>query len=349
MDNNTFDRLNDFITAAKDIAVILPQNPDFDTTGAGLALYLSLIKEGKKVQIYCPTLPTVALGNLVGVNKIKQGFETNSKGLVISLPYQQGAIEKISYDIVGDRINLTVVPGPQGLAFTTDEIVYQSPSGKIDLVFAIHISSEGELGAIGIDLTSSDVVNIDYNPENTGYGTVALVDLAFSSTAEIVTNLLSSLNLPMDLDIAQNLLSGIVEKTNNFQKEDTSASAFELAGLLIQKGARRQAERLPGTNQQRARQYQPLPFDVASPINPAGGPMQPFPPLGQGPVRMPRSPMNSFTKSGSTSKGSAPMQTQEERGKTPQPPGTLGAGKSTAKTPKDWFEPRIYKGSTPVS
>lgn len=324
MDKNTLDRVNDLIHTTKDIAVVLCENPSLDTTAAGLSLYLSLSKAGKKVHILCPTLPTVSLGNLVGIDKVKQGFESSNRGLIISLPYQQGAIEKISYDIVGDRINLTVVPGQQGLTFTTDEITYQSPNGRTDLIFAINIPSESQVGALLVDMANSDIVNIDYSPENSGYGTVALVDVVSFSSSEIVTNLLTSLNLPIDVDIAQNLLAGIIDKTQNFQNEDTSTSAFELAAFLMQKGARR--------DKQKPKHYPQLLDTIDKPLS---------------------SPVNSWVRTSADSKTPGNLKSPEERGKTPlQPQRNFGGGKTStnvAKTPKDWFEPRIYKGSTPVS
>lgn len=278
MMNYPNERIEDVLSSARRITVVLGQNPDLDAMAAGLALFLALQKAGKDVVITCPTPPTVALGNLVGVDKVTTSSVTSTNSLIISLPYSQGSIEKISYDIVGDRINLTVVPGPDGLSFTKDEVSIASPDSRIsDLAFTIGFANESNIAA--------SVFNID------------TFDPSCSSMSEIVTKLLHKLVLPIDIDIAQNLLSGIVDKTSNFQSQDTVASAFEAAALLMQKGAQRNGSVLAAP---------PATFAAASRPSVLVKPQQ---------VVIPR---------------------QKQQ-------------KQTGTAPKDWFEPKIYRGSTPIS
>jgi len=58
-----------------------------------------------------------------------------------------------------------------------------------------------------------------------------------SSISEQVANLILSLNLKLDIDIAQNLMHGISFATNNFQDVKTSALAFEMVSVLMKNGA----------------------------------------------------------------------------------------------------------------
>lgn len=303
MFNAQITKVNDLVSQAQSVAIVVDSDhATFDSMAAALALSLSLEKAKKKATVFSKTPPTVGLSSLVGINKVRQdSMQTGGSGLVISLPYKQGAIEKISYDIVGDKINLTVVPGPSGLDFTTEDITYQTPSETIDAIIAIGVAAEGGLS---FDMQEAPLMNIDHNPANTGYGTVALVDERSSSNCELVAKILRELNLPIDADIAQNLLSGIIEKTDNFQDEHTSASAFELAGFLIQQGAVRRRTR------EVKDQFLAQEARIAS---------QPQPRI-----------QRNFRQMGKTT------QTLQEPMKRPQ-------------TPKDWLEPRIYTGKTPVS
>lgn len=341
MHSQTFDKTSDLIAGAKHIGIVLGEHPSVDTTAAALSLYLSIEASGKKVDIIGATAPTVALGNLVGVNKIKQHQGGNSSGLIISLPYQQGAIEKISYDIVGDRINLTVVPGPQGLTFTTDDITYQTPSQQSDLLISVGVPSEQEVSTIAND-TQSPLINIDNSTANEGFGTVALLDPAASSRSEIVGRLLSSLGAPIDTDIAQNLLSGIVAATDNFQREDTAASAFEVAAMLIAKGAKRMAAH-GGVKDS---------FIGSEEAKLGDGMPSRFPAWQQRPAHVKRPQGDPSTGSGQAA--GAPKFGQPAPKATQTMPPTTGTqtGKSSPPgAPKDWFEPKIYKGSrsTPIS
>ncbi len=251
MFNQNLDRVSELLEEAKQVTILVGENPSLDDMAAALALSLALNKVEKKASVICKTLPTVALGNLVGINKVKQNGESFSRGLIISLPYQQGEIEKISYDIVGDKINLTVVPGERGLGFTTDDISFQTPSAAADVVFSIGMSLENDVTSLFPSLQETPLVNIDISSKNSGFGSVSLVDSSYSSNCEIVAKLLMLLTLPVDIDTAQNLLSGIVEKTANFQSEAASSFAFEAASFLMQKGAKRKSWRDLGTTKSR--------------------------------------------------------------------------------------------------
>jgi hypothetical protein len=55
-----------------------------------------------------------------------------------------------------------------------------------------------------------------------------------------MANFISTLGLKMDVDIASNLLTGIINATDNFQSSTTSPLAFETAGVLLKQGAVRQ-------------------------------------------------------------------------------------------------------------
>jgi len=85
-------------------------------------------------------------------------------------------------------------------------------------------------------LKDTVVVNIDNKPENQGYGDILMVSTRLSSVSEAVANLILSVGLKMDLDIAQNLMLGLSVATNNFQSENTSPLAFEMTGILLRHG-----------------------------------------------------------------------------------------------------------------
>ncbi|MBI2036545.1 hypothetical protein HYT17_02865 [Candidatus Microgenomates bacterium] len=302
MFNQNLDRVSELLEEAKQAAILVGENPGLDDMAAACALCLALEKVGKKAVVVCKTPPSVALGNVVGIDKVKQTPANSSGGLIISLPYQQGEIEKISYDIVGDKIKLTVVPGERGLGFTTDDITFQTPSETVDVVFSIGINSENEVMALYPSLQETPLVNIDMNAQNSGFGSVSLVDSSYSSNCEIVAKILMLLTLPVDIDTAQNLVSGIVEKTVNFQSEATSPFAFEATAFLMQKGARRERRKSLGTIKSR------------------------------------------FT----TEEKDSIIEEDRTWAKVMKTPKPAKLQEKTA--PKDWLEPKIYKGSSvPIS
>lgn len=214
------------------------KNPNLDTLAAALALYLALLKAGKMAAIACPTEPLVEHSSLVGIDKVSQKLTGGGKDLVIALPYQKGRIEKISYNIEGNKIHLVVKAGSDGLGFDTGDINFlKTGEGNAGLLFLIGVTNPRE------ELDSLYQEEMFREGQVLGIGTSGqgeFIDSTASSISEMLVDLLNKLAAPMDIDIAQNLMKGINFATDNFQSEKTSPLAFEMAALLLRHGAKRE-------------------------------------------------------------------------------------------------------------
>ena len=80
------------------------------------------------------------------------------------------------------------------------------------------------------------IVNIDHHHDNTRFGTVNLVAVRASSTAEIVFGLVRELGAELTQPIAEALYVGLVTDTGRFMYENTSADAHRMASELIDAG-----------------------------------------------------------------------------------------------------------------
>ncbi len=81
-------------------------------------------------------------------------------------------------------------------------------------------------------------LNIDHHATNTRFGEVNLVDASATATAEVLYDLASELGLPMDADIATNLLAGIVTDTIGFRTDNVTGGALRKAAALVDRGGR---------------------------------------------------------------------------------------------------------------
>ncbi len=243
MDNQTLQRIKDILSRSQRVAVAVGKNPTIDDMGAGLALYLSLQSMGKTAAIVAGTEPVVEISNLVGIDKVKTRYEADGADLVVSFPYKEGEIEKVSYTIDNGYLNIVVKAGEQGLTFQERDVKYTrgGGGGKIDALFAVGVVRLSDLqGMFDMDtLKDVTIVNIDNKPDNQGYGDVVLVSPRFSSVSEQMAQFLADMNTEPDVDVAQNLLDGISYATENFQSPQTSFLAFEMAGILMRQGALR--------------------------------------------------------------------------------------------------------------
>ena len=228
------------------IGIVIGDRLNLDTAGAALALFLSLREAGKKVQIISKKEPYVEISNLVGIDRVKKSFSGESNRVVVSLPYNRGEIGKVSYKEEQDRINfyLTAVEGKSISPYETQDInlIWEGASPNVIVVFGMQDAMQ--VSEFVDSKTTVKVVNIDTGGES--FGDVVLVNPNLSSSSEIVTKVMKELRLPINIDIAQNLLDGILYATRNFSKQNTSPLAFESAGVLMQVGAVRSDNRNQG-------------------------------------------------------------------------------------------------------
>lgn len=233
--------IKDIIAKSQDILLVTHENPTFDSMGSTLALFLGLQTLGKKVTVLCPSQIIVELSNFIGVNKVMQNL--GKKNFVISLDYTEGSIEKVSYNIEGDKFNLVIEPRPGFEAWSSDKVHFSQSGVKADAILCvdtIHLGGLKHLYENDKDLYSTHpVINIDRHPNNTHYGQVNIVDASVSTCAELVSMILSALGIHLTEDIATNLLNALFYGTNNFQSPYVTGRTFDLAAACAKAGGKK--------------------------------------------------------------------------------------------------------------
>ena len=331
MDNDSIQKIKDVLDKNEVIGIAVSKNPNLDEMGAALSLYLSLKADGKQVLIASPTEPLVENSSLVGIDKVKTFFASDKGDIIVSFPYTEGDIEKVSYTLEEGYLNILVKGGNQGLSFSEKDVRYKRAGGTPDALFIVGTARIYDLGNLfnPESLKNTTVVNIDNKQDNQGFGDVVYVSQSASSVSEQVANVLTSLSLPMDTDIAQNLISGISFATDNFQHPKTTALAFEITALLLRKGAVRQKP--SHTWQKHVRPKQTL-QDTFSPF--------PTPKVAGQSGFKPKTPSPFFRGSPFPTKSTPLPQPLVERKDNQK--------EENEETPPDWLTPKVYKGSTLV-
>mgnify|MGYP001585539629 CR=1 FL=1 len=115
-----------------------------------------------------------------------------------------------------------------------DEIT-ASPVGDFDLVAVLDVSDEGRMGEVGQGRRPH--LLFDHHLTNTGFAEIDFIDVQAASTAELVTELLEPLGLPLTQPVAQCLLTGVVNDTLGFRTSNTTPKTFALAQKLMEAGA----------------------------------------------------------------------------------------------------------------
>ncbi len=233
-------RIAKILSEKNSISVCLPININIDTLAAGTALYLALIKMGKSVGLASAGQPASQY-DLVGEDKLQSNLVSDGKNLVVSFPYVEGSVDKVTYNIENETFNLVIQPREGADRLNPKQVKYNYTGGKPDavvVIFAPTLNSLGDLYTSQKDAFSGiDVINVDRHFTNAGYGSINYIEKKSSSVSEMVLEIIRSLKVELDKDIATNLYSGIVSATNNFTAPTTTADTFESTAFLLKRGA----------------------------------------------------------------------------------------------------------------
>jgi bifunctional oligoribonuclease and PAP phosphatase NrnA len=118
-----------------------------------------------------------------------------------------------------------------------EEVFHESPADISDRV--VIFLDCGNIDRMPVDfLKNGDnrVINIDHHHDNTRFGTVNLIDVDASCTAEIVYDLAGLLGVELTPEMANALYVGLVTDTGKFMYENTDGRSHRMAAGLIDLG-----------------------------------------------------------------------------------------------------------------
>jgi len=237
-DVSQIESLKDLLRQSRSVLILIPQNPKPDQVASALALYLSLEKLELKPTIACPSQMTVIFNRLFGVDKITD--KIGSRNLIISFDYVKDSIEKVSYNIEEGKFNLVIEPKEEAPVLDPKKVNYDYSGAEADLVIVCGAKSLADLGEWKDKesqlLTKKPVVNLTTEATE-NFGQVNLVQPA-AALSELTTHLFKKLELPINPDMATNLLAGLETATAKFSQPQVGADTFRAAAWLLDQGAK---------------------------------------------------------------------------------------------------------------
>jgi phosphoesterase RecJ-like protein len=239
---NSQEQIKDQIGKNEAILICVGKNPEGDVLGSALALYGALKKLGKKVNIVGPDVAAEKYSFMPEIDFLSHKLE-GSRDYIFSLDIDKRNLQQLRYEVEESKLKIYITA--KNGEIDKDRISLESAHFNYDLIIVLGASELEELGGV-YDENSEifydvPVINIDNNPSNEYFGKVNLVDVAASSKAEIVFNLLSEIDEKLiDEKVATDLLTGVISATESFQNKNTTPKAFMTAAALIGKGANKQ-------------------------------------------------------------------------------------------------------------
>jgi nanoRNase/pAp phosphatase (c-di-AMP/oligoRNAs hydrolase) len=215
------------IGEAKNIYLILDENPEPEAIASTLALFYTLKELGKNVNLIAEDIPE----NLKFLTP-SLDFISYPKNFVLAIPNNIANISQIYYEKNNDalKIHLTLEKG----SIKKDDISFYFSETKPDLIITLGIKDyqdqlKNKLNSFGF-LLDSPILNIDNGTDNKNFGKINLIE--DKSLAEVILSLTENINKKT----ADCLLTGLILHTDNFKKNIT-ADVFEAAGSLMKNGA----------------------------------------------------------------------------------------------------------------
>lgn len=246
----------DLIRRANKIVIFTHQNPDGDGIGSMLALTLALRKLGKTVQPICSDKAPSIMNFLPNVLEITNQVSDGGNEFTITLNTTTVDVDKLGYKNYPEAKKLNIVIKPSRGQITPELFSFSGGSSTADLIIVLDTNDVERLGPVYQNHANlfyeTPIINIDHHPGNDYFGKVNWVDLAATSTAEILVSLLEALTSMLkesasaksgsllDADIATLLLTGITTDTGSFQNTNTTPKSFTVAAQLVAAGARQQ-------------------------------------------------------------------------------------------------------------
>lgn len=174
-------------------------NPDGDSLGSGLALFLALNK----------------------YNRIQSGLN-------------EEYIDKVVRFVIEDNVpgNLKFLKGTEMI----ENIKNVDSKYKFDLVICLDSATKERIGSVE-KLIGNDscVINIDHHTSNSEYGDINCIE-NISSTSEIIYNFIKEMGIEIETVVGEAIYTGVVNDTGNFAHSNVTKDTFLLAADLLEKG-----------------------------------------------------------------------------------------------------------------
>lgn len=244
------------LSNSKHPLILIKENPSLDGLAAALSLYTCLRNGGKDAGILCPSELTVEFSDLINVGEIKK--EITGKKMVISWEYNDGSIEKVSYNIENNRFNLVIHPRAGAeLKVSQENIDFKKTGMDVDLIISVKTEKLSLLGNLYTQeqemFSKTEIINIDNSLSNENFGKINLIQPLVSSVSELMGMLLLDLGVKLDQESATNLLTAIDSASINLTSGKLTPDTLEIAAWCLRNGGVRLSAKKTATDPQSAK------------------------------------------------------------------------------------------------
>jgi len=139
---------------------------------------------------------------------------------------------------MGKEVNFVLEDGVPKVFhhLTGSERVIREAVGVFDLVIVVDCSDIDRIGSV-LDEYGEPDVNIDHHPTNTQFAALNLVKDDAVATVELIYDIAKKLSYPLNLPIAEALLTGLLTDSLGFRTSNSNPQTLRIAAELQEIGA----------------------------------------------------------------------------------------------------------------
>lgn len=231
----------ELIKKSNRLLVLGHKNPDGDFVGSALALAKALSDLGKSVELVITADIPPIYQYLPFLKSVKRSLLL-TEGKILRIDTTKIPVSGMKYQKNEDSLDV-VLETDKNLKFEFIEIINGTP--KPDAIIVLDTPDVEKIDQVYDKNTELffevPIINIDHHAGNEYFGSVNLVDLTASSTAEILVSLFEALGIKIsDPDSATCLLTGIISDTQSFRSQSTTPKSLTVAAQLLAAGGRQQ-------------------------------------------------------------------------------------------------------------
>jgi hypothetical protein len=227
---------------AQSVVVVLPEQAPIDEVATALALHLTFREMGKESRIAAVTVPSFKQPKLPGFQHLTS--ELGNQNLTISFNYSEEQVDKVSYHIGEEskKFYLTIKPRSGSAPLDTSTIEFSYTGASADLIVYVGVRALDDLQQLyyGYETLYQDASSISFSKTESELGALQISPTSESNLSELLTSILSALQLPVSPDTATNLLAGIEFDTQGLTTRQVGAGTFESIANLLKAGGTRQ-------------------------------------------------------------------------------------------------------------
>ena len=230
------------INQANNILLLTRKTYSGDSFSALLAWHLFLNHLGKKNDLVIDDFQIRSEYKfLPSWAEVKPGL-SKLKKFTIAVDISQTKLEELTYDVQDNEVLVHLTPA-KGF-FDNQDIHFKNTDFKYDLVICLGLQDFESLGSIYQEhadfLYQVPIINIDNHHLNEHFGNINEIDITKTSVAEISYDLMQQASADLiDKDIANCLLTGVIQATHSFKSANVNPQTLHLASELINLGASR--------------------------------------------------------------------------------------------------------------